>query len=269
MTDQPRTLLAFAPMINGEATRCVLEHYRLPYREVDRLFGWANILTFFHGGYGELPILYGSGVRLSGPFPIVRRFDAERGSPRLWPPEQPLRSQIEAEWPLFHNGLSSGVAPLAYYYLLPEARLMITSFGDPLSPLGRAMMPVIYPAFRAVLSTLLQLNPARIEDCRTRMNTILDRVDRRLAHHDYMVGDRLTLADIGMISAAAPIMLPDHYARWVPPLEQLPEAFTAIVREARSRPCGAYVNRIYAELGGGRAPAKPKRNNGGRTRART
>ena len=47
------------------------------------------------------------------------------------------------------------------------------------------------------------------------------------------------------------------------------EPFAAIVKEARSRPCAAYVNRIYAELGGGSASPRPKRKIGGRTRART
>jgi glutathione S-transferase len=248
MTGQ-RTLLAFAPMINCEATRCVLEHYRLTYREVDRLFGWANILTLFHGGYGEVPVFYGRGVRLSGPYPIVRRFDAKLGSPRLLPLEQPLRGQIEAEWKLFHNGLSSGVAPLAYYHLLPRTKAMIKSFGEPISPIGRAMLPLIYPGLRALLNALLRLTPARIDDCRTRIEAILDRVDRRLADHRYMVGDRLTLADIGMASASAPILLPPHYAKWVPPPADLQPAFAALVAETRLRPCAAYVDRIYAELG--------------------
>ena len=248
MKDQRPTLLAFAPMINVEATRCVLEYYAIPYREVDRLFGWANILTFFHGGYGEVPVLYGRGVRLSGPAPIVRRFDAERGSPRLLPPEEPLRREIETEWKRFLNGLSSGVAPLAYYHLLPQTKAMIKSFGEPISPFGRSMLPFIYPGLRALFRVLLRLTPARIEDCRSRMNVILDSVDRRLASHSYMVGDHITLADIGMISASAPILLPDHYAKRVPPLADLPPAFTAIVAEARARPCAAYADRIYAEI---------------------
>ena len=254
MSERPPTLLAFAPMINCEATRCVLEYYGLPYREVDRLFGWVNIRTFFHGGYGEVPVLYGPGVRLSGPAPVVRRFDAERGKPRLLPPEEPLRTEINADWRLFHNGLSSGVAPLAYYHLLPQTRAMIKSFGDPISPFGRAVLPYTYPAFRALLSTLLRLNPPRIEDCRTRINLILDRVDRRLAAHDYMVGDRISLADIGMISACAPILLPEHYAKWVPPPEDLPPAFMKVVEETRARPCAAYVDRIYAEIAKRAAP---------------
>ncbi len=91
MTDPRLTLLAFPPMINVETTRCVLKHYGISYREVDRLLGWANIRTFFHGGYGEVPILYGPGVRLSGPYPIVRRFDVTHGQPRLLPLDQPLR----------------------------------------------------------------------------------------------------------------------------------------------------------------------------------
>lgn len=256
MSEAAFKLLAFAPMVNGEATRCVLEHYRIPYQEVDRLIGWANIRTILHGGYGGLPVLYGNGVRLTGPVPIVRRFDAERGRPRLLPAEQPLRREIEAGWRRFLPGLSSGVAPLAYYHLLPQTKAMIRSFGEPITPLGRKLLPSIYPGLRAVLSTLLRLSPARIEDCRTRMNTILDQVDRRLAKHRYMVGDQLSLADIGMVAASAPVLLPDHYAKWVPPASKLPPALTAIVEETRQRPCAAFVDRVYAELGGERVPSK-------------
>lgn len=250
MSVKPFKLLAFEPMVNGEATRCVLEHYRVPYQEVDRLFGWANIRTFFHGGYGGLPVLYGNGVRLTGPVPIIRHFDAERGRPRLLPPEQPLRREIEAGWRRFIPGLSSGVVPLAYYHLLPQTQAMIRSFGEPITPLGRSLLPFIYPGLRALLSTLLRLNPARIDDCRIRMDTILDEVDRRLSHHRYMVGDQLSLADIGMVAATAPVLLPDHYAMRVPPPAELPPAFAAIVAETRQRPCATYVKRIYAELGG-------------------
>jgi len=248
MTGKARTLLAFAPMINCEATRCVLEYYDLPYREVDRLFGWANILTFFHGGYGEVPVYYGGGIRLSGPAPIVRRFDVERGSPRLLPPDEPLRTRIWDQWKFFHNVLPAGVVAFCYYHLLTETRAMKKSFAEPISPLGRALMPVIYPGLRALLSTLLQLNPGHIEDCRTRIRTILDRVDRTLAHQDYMVGDRITLADIGMVSSAAPILVPPHYARWLPPPNDWPPGFADMVAETRARPCAPYVDRIYAEI---------------------
>jgi glutathione S-transferase len=260
VTKKPRTLLAFAPMINCEATRCVLEYYGLPYHEVDRLFGWVNIQTFFHGGYGEVPIYYGGGLRLSGPAPIVRRFDANCGSPRLLPPEQPLRTQINSEWLFFHNVLSSGVAPFAYYHLLPQIEAMAKTFGDPLSPLGRALMPIIYPGFRWLLSTLLQLNPARIDDCRTRMLMILDRVDRRLSTHEYLVGDHITLADIGFISSSAPILVPEHYAKQLPSPEYWPPAFAETVREARSRPCWPYACRIYGEIARRAAPTLKRRS---------
>lgn len=248
MTERLPTLLAFAPMINAEATRCVLEYYGIRYREVNRFLGWANVLTFFHGGYGELPLLHGRGLRLSGPMPIVRRFDAERDRPRLLPPDEPLRSEIEREWKLFLPGLSSEVALLAYFYLLPQTELMIKSFGAPLGPTERAALPLIYPTFRSVLSRLLGFSPSRIEDSKRSIDEILDRVDQRLAHHSYMVGDRLTLADIGMVSASAPILLPEHYARWIPPLAQLPSEFAAIITQARSRPCALYANRIYDEI---------------------
>jgi hypothetical protein len=47
-----------------------------------------------------------------------------------------------------------------------------------------------------------------------------------------------------MISAPAPILLPDHYAKLLPPLAQFPSEFAALVAET-SRPCALYANRIH------------------------
>src|SRR4029453_11624136 len=108
----------------------------------------------------------------------------------------------------FHNVLPAGVVAFSYYHLLPQTRAMTKSFAEPISPLGRALMPAIYPGLRWLLSTLLQLNPAHI----------------------------------GMVSSCAPIMVPDHYAKWLPPPEDLPPAFADMVAETRARPCAAFVN---------------------------
>jgi glutathione S-transferase len=252
MTEKAPTLLAFSPMVNCEATRCVLDYYKLPYREIDRLFGWANLLTFFHGGYGEVPVLYAPRLHLSGPAPIVRRFDATLGRPRLLPPEQPLRSEIERAWAFFHNDLPAGVVRLAYFHLLPQTAPMVKSLGGPISPFGRAMLPAIYPALRSLLRLLLGLDPARLEDWRRRVDVILDAVDRHVEKgHCYLVGEHISLADIGMVSSAAPLFVPPHYARWLPPLEEFPPALASLVEETRRRPSAAYVERIYAEIGEG------------------
>jgi glutathione S-transferase len=240
-------------MINAEASRCVLEYYGIGYQEVNRFLGWANILTFFRGGYGALPLFESDGLRLSGPVPIAKRFDAERGTPPLLPVEEPLHSEVQREWGRFFQKLSAAVARLAYFHLLPHKELMIKSFGEPLTKSGRTMLPVIYPAFRATLTSLLKLTPESIRERRREIDEVLDEADRRLADHQYMVGDRLTLTDIGLISASAPIFVPDHYAKWLPPIEQLPEEYAAIITEARSRPSAAYAERIYAEIAVARA----------------
>lgn len=257
MTEKQPTLLAFAPMINAEATRCVLEYYGIDYREVNRFLGWANILTFFRGGYGALPLFQSGSLRLSGPVPVTGHFDGQSGRPRLFPPEEPLHGEVEREWKLFFKKLSAAVARLAYYHLLPHKKLMIKSFGEPLTTSGKAMLPVIYPAFRSALTSLLKLTPEREAECRRTIGGVLDEADRRLVDHRYMVGDRLTLVDFGLISASAPIIVPAHYAKWLPPIEQLPGEYGAIIAETRQRPCAAYAERIYAEIaetGAGAAP---------------
>jgi hypothetical protein len=75
-TPRPRlTMLTFAPMVDSKKTRFLLWHYRLTYREERHIFGWASVLTFLYGGYGRIPMIYGDGLRLTGPRKMADRWN--------------------------------------------------------------------------------------------------------------------------------------------------------------------------------------------------
>lgn len=251
-SERPLTMLTFAPMIDSECTRRVLGFYDLSYVEQDRLFGWASILTLFHWGYGRTPLTYGRGLVMSGPEAIMRRFDvAQPATARLMPREQPRRSRVEADFALYHSDLSSNVAVFAYYHLLPERDAMIESFGQPITPLGRAMLPTVYGPLCWLFGVLLRLRPARIADVALRIETILSLTDARVADgRRYLVGDAPSVADLGLMSAMAPLLLPPAYAPRVPPLDRLPAGFQAVVAATRARPSGRFAWHLYEELAG-------------------
>jgi glutathione S-transferase len=246
------TMLTFAPMIDSECTRLVLCFHKVLFVELDRLFGWVSLLTVLHGGYGRVPLVYGKGMHVSGPRAMARHLDGPRpDSERLDPREQPLEQLVEDDFATYNNDLALDVAAFAYFWLLPQRDAMIESFGDPITPLGRSVLPVAYGPLRLLFRTLLRLNPSRIADVKLRIESLLDWTDSRLADgRQYLHGGRVTLADLALMSAMAPILVPDHYARHVPPIGRMPEEFQTFITRTRSRASGHFVLGLYHKLQG-------------------
>jgi glutathione S-transferase len=241
-------------MIDSETARLLLAYYAEKYQETDHLFGWVSLLTLFQGGYGQVPFLHGAGLHLSGPRAMAEHFDPtlppER---RLLPREQPLRTIVEADWKRYNGGLAADVAAVCYHHMLPERSVMTELFARSVPRNEARLAPTVYPALRWLFSILLRLNKPRVDDALLRIRVAFDVTDRIIADgRPFLAGDRLTLGDIGLAAAAAPLLLPDHYSAPVPTVEQMPPPLHAIVAELRAHPTATFVGRLYAGIAGAR-----------------
>ena len=154
----PRRLLTFAPMIDSETTRLVCRWYRIPFVEQDHLFGWVSLLTFVHGGYGRVPLLYGPSDCFSGPRPVVDEFDPQTPPDRRLLPPGAQAASVEADWGADNGQLAGDVAGVAYFHLLAQRDLMTPIFQAPVPPTEARLTPTVYPALRWLLTTLLGVN---------------------------------------------------------------------------------------------------------------
>lgn len=245
----PPTLLTFAPMVDSECSRLLLRYYGVGYRESDHLFGWVSVLTLFHGGYGQVPLLYRRGLRVTGPRAIAERLDADLPpARRLIPAKGPLATEVEAHWQTYNGGIGADAAVFAYHHLLPARQVMQPIFAAPVPRFQAKLLPVVYPLLRGLLALLLRLSATRAADALGRIRATFDKTDALIADGRlYLAGDRLTLADIGLASASAPLLLPPGYGAKMPAPEEMPEPLRAAVAELRARPTGAFVKRLYAE----------------------
>lgn len=241
------SLLTFAPMIDSELCRFILAHYRIPYRERPHVFVWASLLAILHGGIGRVPLLYGGGHRLAGPRALVEHFDVEYPEDRrLLPVRQPARTQVENDWHRFNGELAEHTAVVAYYHLLPHRDIMIEPFTRGIPRWEASVTPSGYPFLRKIFELLLRLTPARVNDSLARVKFEFDRVDARIAdQRRYLAGDSLTLADLALAAAAAPLLLPAGYGSPMPPSSRMPPEMRAIISELRSHNAAAFVDRIY------------------------
>ena len=246
------SMLTFAPMIDSECTRLILSHYRIPFEEHDHIFGLASLLTFLHLGYGRIPLVYGGGLRSSGPRATVDKLDARVGDRRLLPLEPDLRTGVEESWALYNGKLAADVPLFAYFHLLPAREPMIEAFGRELRGVERKLSRASYGVVSTMLKTLLRLGPKRAADALSRIRATLDIADRAVADgRPFLHGDRLTLGDLGLVSAVQPLTLPPRYQKHVPALELLPVEFRSVVEETRQRPVARFVERVIGGITGG------------------
>lgn len=251
------TMLTFAPTLDSEQARMLLRYYGVDWRERDHLVPWAQIASKLRGG-DDVPLVYGKGVKASGPRAIAAHYDA--GLPaglKLIPVEPAGAAQFEADWALTNGTMSAGTAIFAYYHLLPERKLMAPIFAAPTGWIERATMPFFYPLMRRIIASRLELSPEAAEEARGKILSSFDEVDARVGDGRlYLHGDdRMTLADVALAAAAAPLLLPEGFGTTLPTAAQSPPPLAGLMRSLEGRPTAAFVRRFYAE-GLPRAQAK-------------
>lgn len=246
-TAQPR-LLTFGPMIDSELSRVLLRHYGVAYVEERHIFGYASLLTLLHGGTGFIPLLYGTGLRLTGPRAIVDHYEPTCAPERLLlPAQEPARTAVEADWRLFNGDLGAETARLAYFHLLSCREAMIEAFARGMTAGEARFVGPLYGVLRSAFTLLLHLGADAAADALLRIRRIVEDVDARLADgRRYIGGDTLTLADLALATALAPLVLPDGYKAPIPSFAQMPAVLQDVVTELRRHPAAALVGRIYA-----------------------
>lgn len=241
------SLLTFAPMIDCECSRFVLGHYGIEFHETPHMFGWVSVLALLRGGSPQVPLLYGGGPRCIGPRAIVDYYEPKcPPEKRLIPANSQLAMQVNADWARFNGILAGSTAVLAYYHLLPHRAIMIEPFCRGIPSAEAAMTKVAYPALAGLFRLLLRLNPANAQNALTQTRVLFDEADARLADgRPFLVGDALTLGDIALATAAAPLLLPDNYTAPIPAFADMPVELQAIITELRQHPVARFVERIF------------------------
>jgi glutathione S-transferase len=242
------TLITFPPSLDSEFSRFLLTHYGIERHEERHVIFISSAITLARAGTVRFPVLFDHTLRLNTVHKLIDHFEPRASlERRLVPPGTDLPA-LRADWKLFHSELNTATTVLAYYHLLPHRGIMV----EPLSQ-GAPAMEVNavdrgYPVFKALLSALLRLSPARADKMLATIRSCLQRVDDRLADgRPYLLGDGFTLSDMAFAIAAAPIVWPDQYGGAVPALADAPPELQAVVSECRGRPSGAHALRIYRE----------------------
>jgi glutathione S-transferase len=245
----PATLLTFPPMIDGELTRFVLDQHRVAYRETPHIFGIASLLAKLRAGTVYVPVLSDMGPVIAGARPIIDWCET-RCPPgkKLVPADPALAAEVEAVWRRANNDLAAASAAYAYFHLLPHRDIMIVPLSRGAPGWEVLATKLAYPLFAGLIRKLLKLDEAKAAESLKVIRAVFAETEAKLADgRRWLVGGRLTLADIALATAAAPLLLPTGYGAPIPPLEAMPPVLQGLIRELRGTRTAEFVQAVYRQ----------------------
>ena len=167
---------------------------------------------------------------------------------RLFPEDPTLRAAVETWEERFDRSLGPAARRWAYFHLLADAALTVQMVGQGAPAWESHATRLVFPLYAGLMRRGLKITPSKSRQSLEKVRAILDDVTAALADgRRYLVGDRLTAADLTFATLAAPALLPDDHPAFQVPWASIPPAMRTEVEALRSTPAGQFALRLYRE----------------------
>ncbi len=211
MTSPERTLYQFRISHYCEKTRWLLDHKGLAYRVRELPPGLHGPIVKARGGAGTVPFLRDGARALGDSTEIARAIEEAYPSPSLLPASPEARAQAWEIERWFSAKPGRAVRLWMYGQLLGNrsgsaAELLFGHFPSPVRFAGRLLAPILEGA----LKRRYHIQPERITAAQATIEGAFARIEELTGGdvNAYLVGDRLSVADIAAASLLGPIVAP-------------------------------------------------------------
>ena len=246
-------VITFPPSADSETGRWALDYYGVPVDE--RRHAPPFIFAAIGLNKGEkFPLYIDEGLKLSGVEQILDHFN-ERSAPtrQLTPPEASGTNRDALATFQRHNGPSRchvGIYPSATASIHHDSP---AKHGFPC--LSAVVRPTLLPDSQAHVMerAQAQCKPNADEALETIKSTFAYVEDLLVDNRQWLVGNRMTLADLSFAVSGAPLVLPEGYGGYpnqsgpIPTLEQWPAEQRSIIEQMRQTRAGQFILRMYRE----------------------
>jgi len=245
MTPPTLTLYTFAASQSSEKIRWALDASGLRYRE-------SRLTPFLHyaqnlrisGSLGlSIPVLEADGQTVQDSTQILEWLEKNR-APCALIPREPQERQAAMQWEARFDHVGPHVVRCMYATLLEDPQLVRRLWTLDASAVDRGLLRAGFPLLSRIFSRGLGLHPALLEHSRRVIERTLNELDRiTAAGRTYLVGERLTVADITAASRLAPLVCPDEHAVFSDP--EYRDAIASLVSGWQARPSFAWLREMY------------------------
>jgi cytochrome P450/glutathione S-transferase len=231
-----------------ELARWVLEREGIPYREECHAPILSLPFTWLADRSLNVPVVLAPDATLA-----VKDFldyiDARaRATDELLPVNADERQEAEQIIASLLTGLAITVRQYAYANMLPNRKLTSTLMAVRVPWWEWTFVKGLYPLQKWLMRKALKITPESTEQARLVILSGFEEVSKRLGPgREFLVGNRLTAADLVFAAGTAPVTVPPEYGAPFPKVSDMPEAMQATVRSVRATPAGQHALRIYRE----------------------
>lgn len=231
-----------------EKARWALDRAGLLYEERAHLPLAHYLPARLAGGGKTVPVLRAPERTLADSTDILHWVDARLPEARrLFPDDPGVRAEVSRWEDRFDARLGPAARRWAYGHLLPDAANTRRVMQQNVPALEALAVRAAFPLASAVIRRGLNVNPASCARSLARLHELFDEVSAALSDgREFLVGGRLSAADVTFAALASPALFPDRNTRWLCAREQLPAAMGAEVDRFRATPAGSWALRLYA-----------------------
>ncbi len=245
-------VISFSPSADCELGRWVLLFHGIDYVEKRHAPPFFFLINKLNGGKSFI-LFIDKGLKLNTVRTIIDHFDRLAEPERKLIPDESAQA-IETSWHSYNTELGEAVVTWAYSNLLPHKEIMIRplSLGSPW--IERFFVKHCYNLPEKLMWKSLKLNKAAADEALLVIQSKFQEVDQILSDgRKFLLGDRMTLADMAFAVSGAPLVLPAGYGGYqyeqgpIPMFEQFPIELQEIISAMRLTTAGKFILRLYAE----------------------
>jgi glutathione S-transferase len=259
MSASPRpthiTLYTIAMSHFSEKIRWLLDVEGVPYREVALTPVFHVMPALLMGGRARttVPVLKADGRSVQDSTRIIEWLGQHGGLATLPADHKAEIMAIEDQF----DGIGDCVVRYLYQRGFDHPEFILSLWTRFATPAQSRFLKLAYPLIKQVFKVKLWINEASARRAEQQLNEVVSQLERRLADgRFYLVGERLTVADITAAALLAPLACPPEHAVYGAPafIEKMALEGSAW----RDRPGMAWVRQMYAQHRGAFWAVAPK-----------
>ena len=230
-----------------EKVRWAMDYLNIDYQEESHSPLFHRQYTSRYGGT-TVPVLVTENKALTDSHDILEYLNGISKNKKLYPEDPQQRDRVETLEKLFDEKLGVATRTWGYYYAIQKPLTVAIAWGIKAPLIEKIKTIVSFPKIPQVLKAFYKISPRTKDAALKDIKEVFATVSQELSSgQQYLVGDRISAADITFAALASPILRPPNHPIYSSDLSKISDERLAVVEELRSTPAGELVMRMYRE----------------------